>query len=843
MNFKKSKISKKELQREIQNEIQSEIEGNFLIPLKKDMQKSKLDVLKAKVSSQIISKDPPSNHYFVQTRHAFVSFILSYGSLLFEYLPLGAIVKLMTTCKDINDYFLSRIWKWRLEKSLRIDLDSQRLFSSEWLRNFYKSLHYSLKPSDVLSSKTLLDTQNDKLQRLTKSLVDFQIIKQPNSLQILWAYLDDFISENLMVSSEVGDERNKVTLWAINKKKTLIPFIIKEYDFPSDCQIISVKFEGENLLIIQTQEKSLEEEGSYYCKVYIMDICTEINNSGPNLLKGESCDSHKFTLQYKNNSQHESSSPSLDKINGNIEIKGYKQPPSPLNVCYDREDRLFFYSQTSNTFFLPYNLRTFKLENPYISNLGEHFQLVVIPRHCFSIDYIDMVLIGRYNRTLLKYNKLSFLYTRNGITRNFHNNYDHAAYENLGTQKFQYGSFTGPDDLMVEYIFIMDFGTLYFLRLHDLSFKRLSKEAPDKKYKQDYNFRDFLNQIESCTKGKGKITNWYAYKDLLVVTFGIVHFYIIKFDSDGKVTKIMEDKSIIRMYSKWETHMKKKNVTPIDCHFRYPLAVFNLSETASYIFINDSYFIVIFFSKYSKNFHIHFTSLPEILMKKNPRIWSVFRRSELNLRKMEWSIQGDCLVPSSINSFFQNCYNCQYVDLVKFQENKILIKFQGMSLFFDLETNQNFSKSVIRGLSEDQILNEIYSLDFNEIPVKEKEIKTFENGIVIEKKVPSVKNRNLKLVPNKNHKNRQGDFYNQGVDEGFEDFRETEQKEEEGEKNSQKQFKRKQIRNFLSKVNKSPELASFAYLKPDTNKKEWFLREMNKKKDKTKRTNQGYESS
>jgi len=596
------------------------------------------------------------------------------------------IMALMKTCKDCYSTFENSIWEDHLESRLRVAIEKKGIPNDlKFLKTLYKNHQFSLNKSAsglFDGSHSLFKTQKLGPVNLARDLIDFQPVKSLELLRQLRVIAPENLTITLFLSHDI--EQNQIILWTVvEKQNKFSPFRIRKFDFSQQHQVISCKFINEECFIIQVKGPEQDEH-----QILIFDVYAEFLRLENLAAEQSTTSNHTISLKYR------SEADTLVQNENFVEING--KAPSEFSFCLDPHGRIIFYAQEQSLLtILLYDTRSGKLQTAYAipNNQTQLLSLIVPIKNITSEERFEIFLVfDNAKIDILKYSmtdnifssqELTYLEEIEPISASQQAEVFSLEHEEITKfHKYRYGSFKNQEGKDVEYLITLHNHKFYYIDLHSKSAKKLLKIVPKSQtpsQSENVQTEQFRSIIEATN-----LMDWNTHENILVMTINYSTLVTVTFDSNANITGLVEDPNLLLPYARvpkaprtewptfgniWQTRMP-------------PILVFN-----------NSYLIILNFPYIEQNFQIYLIHFSSYLIMKG-LVNFTFTNDWGRLDKFLWNIQSPDIFEKESSAFLKKINNSPNLpDLVKFQDNKLLIKLK-TNIYFDLQSRANFQRTV-----------------------------------------------------------------------------------------------------------------------------------------------------
>ena len=472
---------------------------------------------------------------------------------------------------------------------------------------------------------------------------------------------------------------------------------------------------------------------------------------------------------------------------------------------------------------IPFNIQTKKPERTFLLESNKLIASIFFVNNQMGTEKVGLITINNDMNSLnenylIEYDISTFSYNISEIELThslfaivpIHNDYRGASYH--------YDSIIESEGTPTEYIILIKNNGLYFLDL---------KKIPLKKNSQDFLAQNkaFVDRIR--LEGKS-LTYCETHEDLLMLSMDFNVLYTLKFSSQGKNVSVIQ-----RTNNFLSPLLRMSKLPQVPHHTRYTSyrSHNGLLWRTTHFYFNESYVVMLMptVSFSGNNILIRVASLLEFLNKENTETMNnLLQNACFEVKETDGSKGEKSDIELKID------FEC----FTKFEDNKMHVQLEDINFFLDLQSSFNFSPIIISPQEESK--RKPYIIDLGIYRTLEDDDKA--GGKKSDKNKNLKKNPHMILVPNANH-----DSQEESKEDSLSrhELRKLVQGKEEKSKDIDKNKQRKkEIRNIITQANKVSKLTDFAHLDNSTNKKEWVLREISKRKNKKKESNRkniGYE--
>jgi len=420
--------------------------------------------------------------------------------------------------------------------------------------------------------------------------------------------------------------------------------------------------------------------------------------------------------------------------------------------------------------------------------------------------------------------------------------------ESFCYQKYQLGSFTDKKGNLIQYLLILKNNEFFFIDINSLmSRKSLTVVSENGSIIPRWYDKDAYGTVVLSRS----VTSWHAYENKIAMALNNTHLVVFEINSEGEFTKISADKQLLVGQSKWESRSQAA-YDLIEKPTKHAQEL-ERSKLPLYMFINHSHLVIVSFPTVSQSFCIYFASLSEILFSKNPEIWNSqkgYNLPVINIQRTRWEVSSQDIFNQDPKSFFKNCNKHEnYHELLKFENNQLLLKLGSLNLYFDFECLYNFDPIPFPKRSS-QEGSQTLKIDLpNELRLHHEKTEEVNQNhgyfssvkpscAATEKKKPAAKKKSKEKEPQppqpqeqelpsrkKKAKKHQQDEDEDISEETTEVFK------------SKRQQRKKEFQDFKNEENWYSQKTSYSplyYLHHSVDLKEQFLKLINKRKDKNK---------
>jgi len=449
---------------------------------------------------------------------------------------------------------------------------------------------------------------------------------------------------------------------------------------------------------------------------------------------------------------------------GEIEYKGIL--PNEFSFVMQDNRMIYFYSlRALQAAVFSYNLKTRECGFFHVFAIEEQLLGIIAPSKSEKLSRIFVFLEGSESK-IFEYcdAEKSLSIKRMNL---FHNGIIDS--QTLRARPYQYGSF---DKLKMEYIVAFSSGDFYLINMQTTMQVKV---------------------LSNCRRGK--VLSWNIYQDQLAIIYEGYDLCLYKLPL-AEILSLQENqqaKLIVEKCIYFSSHLGNSPFRPI-------------------IYLNDSHIILVNLLGNAFNFHMLFVSPASLAYQDGPQ-------NKFWLIKESSGAMGQNLALFLRNLEDQNFSS----EIIKFEDDKLLFKFDKMRLFFDLKSNFNYNPNrenlAMAEKEEFQInLNDQLSILDRDKPQQSKP----------ESKCKSVENAFLVLTPNKNLSlEKEKDVFEIG---------------EEDLAKTKSQLRKKLYSNIKKKIFRFAQYENFVinafHLRtiPSHRQKEWILKQMKRRKTNKKNT-------
>jgi len=706
-----------------------------------------------------------------------------------DYLTLGDIARLMRTCKSFNKLDEESVWAYLIERDLKTNFQRQKFFGSpDYVKNLYKSIHFSLTNNQILKSPSMYQHKTPRFANLAYRLLDFKEVKSMKTIEKLCGYLFDNVTITLMLS--FLPEKSEFVVWIVDERKGKLNHIeAKKWSMQETQKIISAKFLSEDFVIVQVQA---EDDANY-----------EISLVGLNEQEEED---HRILIQYDSGDCLSTAIAAeiISQDEKTIKLKGIE--PLELSYSFDQKERILFYNKENEKILVfNYNIKTRKIEAVKVENrekgLLEIFQGT---SEVFLVDEnLDIYTVN------LSTNESAFVVEK--IFSHGSSEFEVATNQYM---TYHYAKHQGAEFLVV--VRNMEF---YYINLQTKQSRKILR------FLEDLNFDPFNlhNYQNSCVDVyNNSLKSWNVFEDVLVVMLENADLVIVKLDPTGQIISFGEEKALLDTFPPNEPRFEKLKSYDNMIGTQIP----------PILLMNHGYLVIVTFPRLETSFNVFIFSLTENLICRNVSNWKYYSYGGKHFHRTSWWICGADLFGGDAEQYFLSRsvkQNYCSSDIVKFEDNKLLFKV-GLNLFFDLQSSFNH---ILQPAPKKFFSIENKFLTF-QISIPES-VKPQEKSEDDEK--------NIKLKKEKLRKNNNMPNYIKYPKENKNHKLESVEDEETPKGGKGKKTVKQEIRDLFARENRCnlAYVAPLSSIKGTIPFKEYYLKKLNKKKDKIKKKYQRVE--